>query len=132
MTKININELLRKEVRAKIPFTREDGTEEFIIIKNPTEELKKKTFKDFSEGKDEEEILKFLFNELTNINFSESLDELKEKELSYELECVFYHMTCIINEIISTIQMEANIALLENFNKDLEDKISENISKRLS
>ena len=129
MAKINVNELLRREERAKIPFVREDGTEDVIIIKNPTEELKRQTFQNFSDGKSEDEILKFLFDELTNIELSESLDELKQKDLSYELECVFYHMTCIVNEIIATIQMEANVKLLENLNNDLSEKINEKVAK---
>lgn len=132
MEKIKVQSLLKKEIRAVIPYRDEEGKEQKIIIKNPSETLKRQTLKDFADGRNEDEILGFLFSQLTNIELNLSLEELKTMDLSYELECVFYHMTCILNEIIATVRMETDLALRMESNKQLADNVDKVLDKKMN
>ena len=49
MGKIKVQSLLKKEIRAVIPYRDEEGNEQKIIIKNPSETLKRQTLKDFAD-----------------------------------------------------------------------------------
>ena len=53
-------------------------------------------------------------------------------DLSYELECVFYHMTCILNEIIATVRMETDLALRMESNKQLADNVDKVLDKKMN
>ena len=132
MGKIKVQNLLKKEIRAVIPYRDEEGNEQNIVIKNPSETLKRQTLKDFADGRNEDEILGFLFSQLTNIELNLSLEELKTMDLSYELECVFYHMTCILNEIIATVRMETDLALRMESNKQLADNVDKVLDKKMN
>lgn len=132
MGKIKVQSLLKKEIRAVIPYRDEEGNEQKIIIKNPSEALKRQTLKDFADGRNEDEILGFLFSQLTNIELNLSLEELKTMDLSYELECVFYHMTCILNEIIATVRMETDLAFRMESNKQFSDNVDKVLDKKMN
>ena len=132
MEKIKVQSLLKKEIRAVIPYRDEEGSEQKIIIKNHSQNLKRQNLKDFEDGRNEDEILGFLFSQLTNIELNLSLEELKTMDLSYELECVFYHMTCILNEIIATVRMETDLALRMESNKQLADNVDKVLDKKMN
>lgn len=126
MTKFDVNDFLREEIRAIVPFKTKDGKNERIEIKNPTEEVKSelldmiyKGLDDDSKKKSNDELIKYLFDELTNIDLKIPISELGNMEISYELECTLYHITSILNEIMTVAYMNTDAKLSQIINQEL-------------
>lgn len=136
MKKIKVDSLLKEEIRAIVPFKTSEGKDEKIVIYNPSESLKQEVINMFYVGIDnpekkvsENEIIKFLFDKITNIELNMSLDEIKEKEISYELECVLYHVTSIFNEIVTTTYMSTDLQLRNMINDELAKRIDNKVKE---
>ena len=136
MKKIKVDSLLKEEIRAIVPFKTNEGKDEKIVIYNPSESLKQEVINMFYVGIDnpekkfsENEIIKFLFDKITNIELNMSLDEIKEKEISYELECVLYHVTSIFNEIVTTTYMSTDLQLRNMINDELAKRIDNKVKE---
>lgn len=136
MKKIKVDNLLKEEIRAIVPFKTNEGKDEKIVIYNPSESLKQEVINMFYVGIDnsekkisENEIIKFLFDNITNIELTMSLEELKEKEISYELECVLYHVTSILNEIMTTTYMNTDLQLRTMINEELAKRINNKVQE---
>lgn len=136
MEKIKVNNLLREEIRAIVPFKTEEGKNEKIVIYNPSESLKQEIINMFYIGIEnpdrkvsEDDLMKFLFEEITNIDLTMTIQELKEKEISYELECVLYHVTSILNEIMTTTYMKTDLQLTAIINEELAKKIGDKVDE---
>lgn len=136
MKKIKVDSLLKEEIRAIVPFKTNEGKDEKIVIYNPSESLKQEVINMFYVGIDnpekkvsENEIIKFLFDKITNIELNMSLDEIKEKEISYELECVLYHVTSIFNEIVTTTYMSTDLQLRTMINDELAKRIDNKVKE---
>lgn len=136
MKKIKVDSLLKEEIRAIVPFKTNEGKDEKIVIYNPSESLKQEVINMFYVGIDnpekkvsENEIIKFLFDKITNIELNMPLDEIKEKEISYELECVLYHVTSIFNEIVTTTYMSTDLQLRTMINDELAKRIDNKVKE---
>lgn len=125
---MEINKLLRKNVRTIIPF-KEDENEDYIEIKNPKEYViskVKERIVNRIDGKDDfkdAEILEFLIKELTNIELNESLDSLLEKDLSMECKVMLFHITEIYHEIAQESMNQMKMQLIEKKTKKLEEEV---------
>jgi hypothetical protein len=123
-----LNKLLKNKVRVVIPFKDEDE-DYFIEIKTPTEAIIK-TVKERvinrvngNEDFDNNEILEYLINELTNIKLTTNLQDLLSQDISHECKMMLYHITEIYNEIQTEIMCMVKMELMNKKVKKLEEEV---------
>ncbi|MCC0662538.1 MULTISPECIES: hypothetical protein [unclassified Clostridioides] len=130
MKKIQVDKLMKDEVRAIIPFTDENGKEEYIEVRNPDKKTKEEILNKIWAGMEnpdlalsQEDILKMLIDMLTNIELNVEIEDLKNGEVSSELEIVMYHIGQIENELTASLLMNTEVKLGQLKNEILQDRV---------
>lgn len=125
--------LFKNKTRILIPF-KEDDNEEYIEIKNPKEYTIKKVKERIinrinkKDNFDNNEILEYLINELTNIELDMPLEKLLKEDLSFECKVMLYHIMDIYNEISQECMMLMKMELTQKKTKKLEEEIISEMS----
>ncbi|HBF4142016.1 TPA: hypothetical protein KOP29_001090 [Clostridioides difficile] len=130
MNKIQVDKLMKDEVRAVIPFTDENGKEEYIEVRNPDNETKEEILNKIWVGMEnpdlalsQEDILKMLIDKLTNIELNIEIEDLINGNISSELENVMYYIGQIENELTASLLMNTEIKLGQMKNEILQDRV---------
>ncbi|MCC0642471.1 MULTISPECIES: hypothetical protein [unclassified Clostridioides] len=130
MNKIQVDKLMKDEIRAIIAFTDENGKEEYIEVRNPDKKTKEDILNKIWAGMEnqdlalsQEDILKMLVDELTNIELNIEIDDLINGNISSELETVMYYIGQIENELTASLLMNTEIKLGQLKNDILQDKV---------
>lgn len=125
MSKIKFNDIFQDEVRAIIPI-KNDGKEEYVIVKNPTKLFKEDLMNKIWIGMEnpdkkisDEELLQILFDELVNIELEVSISEIMDLNISHELQCIFYNVSKILHELVSEVLMNSEIIFMRIKNNEL-------------
>ncbi|MCC0705076.1 hypothetical protein IC213_18635 [Clostridioides sp. ES-S-0049-02] len=130
MNKIQVDKLMQDEVRAIIPFVDENGKEEYIEVRNPDKKTKEYILNKIWAGMEnpdlalsQEDILKMLVDELTNIELNIEIEDLINGEVSSELETMMYYIGQIENELTASLLMNTEIKLGQLKNDILQDRV---------
>ncbi|NJJ36739.1 hypothetical protein GSQ51_19320 [Clostridioides difficile] len=130
MNKIQVDKLMQDEVRAIIPIVDENGKEEYIEVRNPDKKTKEEILNKIWAGMEnpdlalsQEDILKMLVDELTNIELNIEIEDLINGNISSELETVMYHIGQIENELTASLLMNTEVKLGQLKNEMLQDKV---------
>lgn len=130
MNKIQADKLMQDEVRAIIPIVDENGKEEYIEVRNPDKKTKEKIFDEILANMEDSDlslfqnnILKMLLNELTNIELNIDIEDLKNGKISNELETTMYYIGQISNELTNSLLMNFEIKLGQMKNEILQEKV---------
>ncbi|EGT5447417.1 hypothetical protein ACRV3X_10900 [Clostridioides difficile] len=130
MNKIQVDKLMKDEVRAVIPFTDENGKEEYIEVRNPDKKTKEEILNKIWVGMEnpdlalsQEDILKMLIDKLTNIELNIEIEDLVDGNISSELETVMYYIGQIENELTASLLMNTEIKLGQLKNDILQDRV---------
>ncbi|EOE7167547.1 hypothetical protein KWL52_007025 [Clostridioides difficile] len=130
MNKIQVDKLMKDEVRAVIPFTDENGKEEYIEVRNPDKKTKEEILNKIWVGMEnpdlalsQEDILKMLIDKLTNIELNIEIEDLVDGNISSELETVMYYIGQIENELTASLLMNTEVKLGQLKNKILQDRV---------
>lgn len=130
MNKIQVDKLMKDEVRAVIPFTDENGKEEYIEVRNPDNETKEEILNKIWVGMEnpdlalsQEDILKMLIDKLTNIELNIEIEDLINGNISSELETVMYYIGQIENELTASLLMNTEVKLGQLKNEILQDRV---------
>ncbi|HBH2788376.1 hypothetical protein [Clostridioides difficile] len=130
MNKIQVDKLMKDEVRAVIPFTDENGKEEYIEVRNPDNETKEEILNKIWVGMEnpdlalsQEDILKMLIDKLTNIELNIEIEDLINGNISSELENVMYYIGQIENELTASLLMNTEVKLGQMKNEILQDRV---------
>ncbi|EMQ1359238.1 TPA: hypothetical protein KNK77_002485 [Clostridioides difficile] len=130
MNKIQVDKLMKDEVRAVIPFTDENGKEEYIEVRNPDKKTKEEILNKIWVGMEnpdlalsQEDILKMLIDKLTNIELNIEIENLINSEVSSELETVMYYIGQIENELTASLLMNTEVKLGQMKNEILQDRV---------
>lgn len=125
MSKIKLNNIFQDEVRSIIPI-KNYGKEEYVIVKNPTKLFKEELMNKIWVGMEnpdkklsDEELLQLLFDKLVNIDLDVSISEIMDGNISYELQCIFYSVSKILQELVSEVLMNSEIILMRIKNNEL-------------
>lgn len=139
MNKIKVNKMIQDEVRAVIPFKDDNGKDEFIVIKNPTQKMKKDLMNKIwvgienpKEKMTDADIIKVLLEELVNIEINMEVEDILNSEISFELQTVMYYIAKISKEITGTVLMNAELSLMDAKNKEFKrstEKIIDELEK---
>ncbi|MCI9976449.1 hypothetical protein JY742_09980 [Clostridioides difficile] len=130
MNKIQVDKLMKDEVRAVIPIIDENGKEEYIEVRNPDKETKEEILNKIWVGMEnpdlalsQEDILKMLIDKLTNIELNIEIEDLINGNISSELETVMYYIGQIENELTASLLMNTEIKLGQLKNDILQDRV---------
>lgn len=130
MKKIQVDKLMKDEVRAIIPFTDENGKEEYIEVRNPDKKTKEEILNKIWAGMEnqelalsQEDILKMLIDKLTNIELNIEIEDLINGNISSELETVMYYIGQIENELTASLLMNTEVKLGQLKNEILQDRV---------
>ncbi|MDO0213444.1 hypothetical protein KLN56_10355 [Clostridioides difficile] len=130
MNKIQVDKLMKDEVRAVIPFTDENGKEEYIEVRNPDKKTKEEILNKIWVGMEnpdlalsQEDILKMLIDKLTNIELNIEIEDLVDGNISSELETVMYYIGQIENELTASLLMNTEVKLGQLKNEILQDRV---------
>lgn len=130
MNKIQVDKLMQDEVRAIIPIVDENGKEEYIEVRNPDKKTKEEILNKIWVGMEnpdlalsQEDILKMLVDELTNIELNIEIENLINGNISSELETVMYHIGQIENELTASLLMNTEVKLGQLKNEMLQDRV---------
>ncbi|EQF27301.1 MULTISPECIES: hypothetical protein [Clostridioides] len=130
MNKIQVDKLMQDEVRAIIPIVDENGKEEYIEVRNPDKKTKEEILNKIWAGMEnpdlalsQEDILKMLVDELTNIELNIEIENLINGNISSELETVMYHIGQIENELTASLLMNTEVKLGQLKNEMLQDRV---------
>ncbi|HBF7929142.1 TPA: hypothetical protein KOY26_001613 [Clostridioides difficile] len=130
MSKIQVDRLMQDEVRAIIPIIDENGKEEYIEVRNPDKKTKEEILNKIWVGMEnpdlalsQEDILKMLVDELTNIELNIEIEDLINGNISSELETVMYYIGQIENELTASLLMNTEIKLGQLKNDILQDRV---------
>ncbi len=130
MNKIQVDKLMQDEVRAIIPIVDENGKEEYIEVRNPDKKTKEEILNKIWVGMEnpdlalsQEDILKMLVDELTNIELNIEIENLINGNISSELETVMYYIGQIENELTASLLMNTEIKLGQLKNEMLQDRV---------
>lgn len=130
MNKIQVDKLMKDEVRAVIPFTDENGKEEYIEVRNPDKKTKEEILNKIWIGMEnpdlalsQEDILKMLIDKLTNIELNIEIEDLINGEVSSELETVMYYIGQIENELTASLLMNTEVKLGQMKNEILQERV---------
>ncbi|HDF2695856.1 TPA: hypothetical protein PC435_001080 [Clostridioides difficile] len=130
MNKIQVDKLMKDEVRAVIPFTDENGKEEYIEVRNPDNETKEEILNKIWVGMEnpdlalsQEDILKMLVDKLTNIELNIDIQDVIDGNISSELETTMYYIGQIENELTASLLMNTEVKLGQMKNKILQDRV---------
>ncbi|MCC0645471.1 hypothetical protein KGF41_14495 [Clostridioides sp. ZZV14-6150] len=130
MNKIQVDKLMKDEIRAIIPFIDENGKEEYIEVRNPDKKTKEEILNKIWAGMEnpdlalsQEDILKMLIDKLTNIELNIEIEDLINGEVSSELETVMYYIGQIENELTASLLMNTEVKLGQLKNEILQDRV---------
>ncbi|MCC0684086.1 hypothetical protein [Clostridioides sp. ZZV14-6345] len=130
MNKIQVDKLMKDEIRAIIPFTDENGKEEYIEVRNPDKKTKEEILNKIWVGMEnpdlalsQEDILKMLIDKLTNIELNIEIENLINSEVSSELETVMYYIGQIENELTASLLMNTEVKLGQMKNEILQERV---------
>ncbi|HBG6421640.1 TPA: hypothetical protein KQX07_002799 [Clostridioides difficile] len=130
MKKIQVDKLMKDEVRAVIPFTDENGKEEYIEVRNPDNETKEEILNKIWVGMEnpdlalsQEDILKMLVDKLTNIELNIDIQDVIDGNISSELETTMYYIGQIENELTASLLMNTEVKLGQMKNEILQDRV---------
>ncbi|AWH83465.1 hypothetical protein [Clostridioides difficile] len=130
MNKIQVDKLMKDEVRAVIPFTDENGKEEYIEVRNPDNETKEEILNKIWVGMEnpdlalsQEDILKMLVDKLTNIELNIDIQDVIDGNISSELETTMYYIGQIENELTASLLMNTEVKLGQMKNEILQDRV---------
>ncbi|HBF4443257.1 TPA: hypothetical protein KON86_002889 [Clostridioides difficile] len=130
MNKIQVDKLMKDEVRAVIPFTDENGKEEYIEVRNPDNETKEEILNKIWVGMEnpdlalsQEDILKMLVDKLTNIELNIDIQDVIDGNISSELETTMYYIGQIENELTASLLMNTEVKLGQLKNEILQDRV---------
>ncbi|MDI7818024.1 hypothetical protein QMM58_16740 [Clostridioides difficile] len=130
MNKVQVDKLMQDEVRAIIPIVDENGKEEYIEVRNPDKKTKEEILNKIWAGMEnpdlalsQEDILKMLVDELTNIELNIEIENLINGNISSELETVMYHIGQIENELTASLLMNTEVKLGQLKNEMLQDRV---------
>ncbi|HHN8453059.1 TPA: hypothetical protein ACRRXE_003893 [Clostridioides difficile] len=130
MNKIQVDKLMKDEVRAVIPFTDENGKEEYIEVRNPDNETKEEILNKIWVGMEnpdlalsQEDILKMLVDKLTNIELNIDIQDVIDGNISSELETTMYYIGQIENELTASLLMNTVVKLGQMKNEILQDRV---------
>ncbi|HBF1330985.1 TPA: hypothetical protein KNR73_002844 [Clostridioides difficile] len=130
MNKIQVDKLMKDEVRAVIPFTDENGKEEYIEVRNPDNETKEEILNKIWVGMEnpdlalsQEDILKMLVDKLTNIELNIDIQDVIDGNISSELETTMYYIGQIENELTASLLMNTEVKLGQMKNEILQGRV---------
>ena len=130
MNKIQVDKLMKDEVRAVIPFTDENSKEEYIEVRNPDNETKEEILNKIWVGMEnpdlalsQEDILKMLVDKLTNIELNIDIQDVIDGNISSELETTMYYIGQIENELTASLLMNTEVKLGQMKNEILQDRV---------
>lgn len=130
MNKIQVDKLMKDEVRAIIPIVDENGKEEYIEVRNPNKKTKEEILNKIWVGMEnpdlalsQEDILKMLIDKLTNIELNIDIQDIIDGNISSELETVMYYIGQIENELTASLLMNTEVKLGQMKNEILQDRV---------